>query len=96
MLLSLLWPKKKCPQWKPLWLYSCLWKYYRRPDLGNVFAELYGKGAYDRNNTFGLCCSVLEKAFLAASKENNKQHWSDRWKAHSTRKMHSIIINTNA
>ena len=29
-------------------------KYYRRPDFGNIVAELYSNGAFDRNSEFAL------------------------------------------
>ena len=33
---------------------SPLKKYYRRPDFGNIVAELYSNGAFDRNSEFAL------------------------------------------
>ena len=33
---------------------SPLKKCYRRPDFGNVVAELYSNGAFDRNSEFAL------------------------------------------
>ena len=33
---------------------SPLKKYYRRPDFGNVVAELYSNGVFDRKSEFAL------------------------------------------
>ena len=38
---------------------SPLKKYYRRPDFGNVVAELHSNGAFDRKSEFALRTSTF-------------------------------------
>ena len=77
-------------------------KYYRRPDIGNVVAELYSNGPYDRNSKFQcfekvhlnfLYYSVLENNALQRNTSNGVRDCG-RWIAYSRRKTHSVILHT--
>ena len=77
-------------------------KYYRRPDIWNVVAELYSNGPYDRNSKFQcfekvhlnfLYYSVLENNALQRTTSNGVRDCG-RWIAYSRRKTHSVILHT--
>ena len=77
-------------------------KYYRRPVVGNVVAELHSNEPYDRNSKFQcfekvhlnfLYYSVLENNALQRTTSNGVRDCG-RWIAYSRRKAHSVILHT--
>ena len=77
-------------------------KYYRQPDIGNVVAEPYSNGHYDRNSKFAsrkstsifsITPAVLENNALQRTTLNGVRDCS-RWVAYSRGKTHSIILHT--
>ena len=71
---------------------SPLKKYYRRPDFGNVVAELYSNGDFDRNSEFTLRKST---SIFSVTRCQRITHYIERsMKRTQQKKTLSIIVHT--